>query len=154
MNDRYGWAPLLIVCLLLAFIPGCVTKPNSCDKVKGICLELTFDGQSCLYEGPKNMKTEPVTIIFLNESDVVAAANLLRIRGDKTLQDLIDYIGEEPSTQHHPFWSREVSGVWEYVDPGDSHTWKGVLESGGYALVCARITPLGVWLGDGFTVEE
>jgi hypothetical protein len=176
MKTRYVLSRAYVGCLLLALITGCTTvvqetptpnptaratpeptatpKPTSCDEVEGICLELTFDGQSCLYDGPEYIKTEPVTLIFLNKSDGWAATNLIRLLEDYDYQDLIDYSGEEPFTKHHPSWSVEVPGVWRSVASGDSHIWKGIFEPGIHALVCARSTPIGGWLGAGFKVEE
>lgn len=134
--------------------PTDAPEPTSCEEVEGICMELTFDGESCHYEGPTSLKTEPVTLIFFNESDGAAATNMIRLLEDKTFQDVVDYSGEEPSTKHHPSWSVEIPGVWKNVGSGKSHVWKGVLKPGIHALVCARIAPLGVWMGAGFTVDE
>jgi len=70
------------------------------------------------------------------------------------MQDVIDYTGEEPSTKHHPGWSIESPGVWRVISPGKSTTWAGDLRPGIHVVVCARLGPLGVWLGAGLTVEE
>jgi hypothetical protein len=135
----------------------------SCEQVEGTCLELIFDGKSCTYVGPSEIKSGPVTLLFFNDieetgdgsrpSDYYAHVNLLRHMEDKTIQDMIDYLGEEPSTKHHPSWSWEL-GTWKPIAPGDAQTWKGVLELGIHTLVCARINPFGVWYGGGFTVED
>ncbi|MGD8753746.1 MAG: hypothetical protein PVG14_20115 [Anaerolineales bacterium] len=122
--------------------------------MEGFCLELTFDGESCTYEGPTEFKTVPVTLLFFNESDRIAATNMIRLLEDKTLQDVVDYNGDEPSTKHRPSWSVEIPGVWKEIKSGDSHIWNGVLEPGTHAIVCARIMPFGVWLGSGFRVED
>jgi len=126
---------------------------NMFEKVEGICLELTFDGESCAYEGPTHLKTGPVTLLFHNKSGGNAAVNLVVHTGNQTIQDAIDYIGEEPTTKHYPSWTREL-GTWRSVPPGESHTWEGVLEPGIYHMVCARLKPLGGWFGTGLVVED
>jgi hypothetical protein len=69
-----------------------------------------------------------------------------------TIQDVIDDLGPEPSTRHHPSWTREVFGVWRATESGETHRWEGDLEPGTYALVCAQLSPLGAWFGAGFDV--
>jgi hypothetical protein len=68
-----------------------------------------------------------------------------------TIQDVIDDLGPEPSTGHHPPWTREL-GTWKTTEHGESHYWEGDLEVGLYAMVCARLSPIGVWFGTGLTV--
>jgi hypothetical protein len=126
----------------------------SCEEVEGICLELTFDGQSCNLKAPETIENGSVTLIFFNESDVTGVTNMIRLLEDKTLQDVIEYNGEEPTTKHHPSWSVEVPGVYNKVESGGRHVWHGNLEPGIHAVVCVRTVPLGVWLGGGFTVGE
>ena len=120
----------------------------------GELLLLTFDGESCSYEGPTTLKAEPITLQFLNESEGGAAMNLVRHTGDETIQDMLDTFVDGYSEGHHPSWTVEVRGVWRRVNPGKSFTWEGVLEPGIHTLVCARLSPLGVWFGTGLTVEE
>ena len=85
MKTGLFWKRLLIGCLLFALLTSCATaapeptatdvpptatpEPTSCEEVEGICLELTFDGESCIYEGPTDLNPGPVTIIFHNEGD-------------------------------------------------------------------------------------
>jgi hypothetical protein len=134
--------------------PTNIPKPISCEAIEGVCLELIFDGESCLYEGPTSIMTVPITLIFRNDSDRAATTNMIRLKGDKTIQDLIEYNGEEPSQTHHPSWSVEIPGVWRTTGPGESHVWEGVLEPGIHAVVCFSCCPGGVWFGSGFSVED
>jgi hypothetical protein len=32
--------------------PTSTPQRSSCEEIEGICLELSFDGESCTYEGP------------------------------------------------------------------------------------------------------
>jgi hypothetical protein len=129
---------------------GTVKNEHSEDAV---LYQLSFDGESCTYEGPTELTAGPVTLLFINESKERAAVNLLKHTGDETIQDMIEYIGEEPTTKHHPSWTREL-GTWKPVLPGESYTWRGILESGTHTIGCARLNPLGVWFGGGFVVKD
>jgi hypothetical protein len=112
------------------------------------------------------MKPGPVTLIFHNESDEWAATTMIRILEDKTLQDVILRVGEEPSEHQAaaimswftPSWWFMFPDVWRERGAGESQFWEGVLEPGIHALFCASHPPspepLGVWLGTGLTVEE
>jgi hypothetical protein len=131
-------------------------EPPSCAEVEGNCLVLTFDGESCTYQGPTELRAGPVTLVFRNESDVVAASKLLRLWGDKTSQDLIEYYGEGPFTHSAPPWSATVlPGIREPIGVGGSHRWEGTLEPGIHGWVCGGFMPdFTGWLGAAFTVEE
>ncbi|TEU19160.1 MAG: hypothetical protein E3J21_04445 [Anaerolineales bacterium] len=121
--------------------------------MEGHCLELSFDGESCTYEGPTELTAGPVELIFLNKSEAPAAVNFLMLLEGKTVQDVIEYNGEEPTSKHAPSWTREL-GTWRSVAAGESHHWEGDLEPASYFMVCARISPLGVWLGTGLDVSQ
>jgi hypothetical protein len=135
-------------------IPTTTPGPTSCAEVEGHCLWLSFDGESCTYEGPIVIKTGPVTLLFRNKSEVLAGSNLLKHTGGKTIQDAIDYFGEEPSKKHAAAWSVHLPGVYRFVLSGMSYTWEGVLEPGIHHMVCIRDTPFGVWFGTGLMVEN
>lgn len=141
--------PLFLVAALL--MAACGVSEEAVSEGE---LHLTFDGESCTYQGPTLFKAGPVTLRFFNESEGLAAVNLVRHNRDETIQDSINYIGEEPSTAHHPAWTTEIKGVWKVIAAGESHTWEGALEPGIHTMVCARLMPLGVWFGTGLTVED
>jgi hypothetical protein len=160
---------LLPVLLCLAFVvaactdgdsatsdePEATTTPPpeaSTDAVDPVALRLTFSGESCSYEGATELSPGPVELTFLNESEGSAAVNLLSIDEGYTIQDVIDGFGPEPSTEHAPYWTDEL-GTWRNVAPGHSYLWEGDLEVGPYFMVCARLSPFGVWFGTGLTVE-
>ena len=172
MKTGLFWKRLLLGYLLFALLTSCATaapeptatdvpptatpKPTSCEEVEGICLELSFDGESCTYEGPTDLKPGPVTIILLNESDGWASTNLMKLLGDKTLQDVSHYFSPEPSDKHAPSWTFSYPGVWKDIEAGESHFWEGVLEPGIHILACARSVPwpepIGVWIVSSWTI--
>ena len=116
-------------------------------------LRLTFEGENCTYEGPTELKAGPVELVFFNESDGNAAPDLVRHIEDETIQDMIDYIGEEPAILPLwlPSWAEHVA--WHTVYAGESWRWEGDLEPGIHSLVCSSISPNLVWFGTGLTVE-
>lgn len=116
-------------------------------------LHLAFDGDNCTYDGPTDLVPGPVELVFHNDSDDWAAVNMVVLDEGYTIQDVIDDLGPEPSTGHHPPWTHEL-GTWQPIQDGERHVWTGDLEEGLYAMVCARTAPLGVWFGTGLTVAE
>ncbi len=116
-------------------------------------MTLTFDGKTCTYEGATELTPGPVELDFLNESQGRAAVNLVSIDEGYTIQDVIDDLGPEPSTGHHPPWTREL-GTWRSTPAGETHHWEGNLDAGLYAMVCARGAPVGAWFGSGLTVAD
>ena len=153
-------------CLFLIVLAGCLAAtpqsaapetptpaPTSCDEVEGNCLELSFDGESCVYKGPSDLKTGSATLLFLNESDQGAAVGFLKHYMDKRIQDAIDYFGEGPSTRATPGWTLKLN-VPGNVPPGQPETWNGVLEPGTYSMICGNWDPHMLWFGGGVTVTE
>jgi len=129
-----------------------VPAGTTCQDVGGTCLDLTFDGEACIYQGPTEVAVGFIALLFHNTSDGEAAVNFLELLEEKTIEDVIEYIGEEPATGHHPWWSRE-RGSWQPIPTGTSQKWEDNLTPGDYFMVCARVSPLGVWLGTGLTVR-
>jgi hypothetical protein len=132
--------------------PTEIPKPTSCDDIDGTCLELTFDGASCTYAGPTDLKKGVVTVLFIDESDKLANMSLAKHTGDETLQDTIDYWEEGKPKHGHPSWAEWV--FEEDASAGKRDTWEGNLQSGTQFLVCAQGLPLLWWLGVGFSVEN
>jgi len=138
-------------------LPTNTPEPTSCEEVEGVCLELSFNGEKCSFEGPSSLKSGNVTLLFLNESEEIASVGLTRLTGDKTIQDVIDYIGEEPSTGISPSWVKLIP-TWSPVHPSERYTWEGILEPGIHTMVCGISGPgyvqHTVWFGGGFKVED
>ncbi|MBW2248959.1 MAG: hypothetical protein JRF62_17630 [Deltaproteobacteria bacterium] len=132
--------------------PTNTPEPTSCEEVEGNCILLIFDGENCMYKGPAIQEEGPVTLLFINNGDYLARVNLMRHQGEETIQDMIDYLGEEPSTKHTPTWAAAL-GPWVPVRSGERHTSEEILKPGIHTMVCAD-GRYGWWLGGGFTVEE
>jgi hypothetical protein len=141
---------LFMVALVCA-----VALAASCGTDSDGSLRLTYDGETCVYEGPTELKAGPVELTFVNESsDPAAAMSLARVMGDQTAQDLIDHIGGDGTASEKPAWVLEV--VTEIASPnGGVYVWEGDLEASNYGLGCFGSNPsVGVWYGSWLTVEE
>ena len=139
--------PLFIVFLAAAVMFG------ACGGNDTGSFRLTFDGESCVHDGPTDFKAGQVEFTFINDGDTVGYVGLVRITGDQTEQDLIDHLGPEPSTAEPPFWVQDV--VRQPVSPGGTYEWAGNFQAGAYDSACIRFEPsVGVWHGAWLTVEE
>jgi hypothetical protein len=141
---------LVIIANLATLLLAACTSGD--DGIEDGVLSITFDGESCTYEGPTTLKAGPVTLLFHNESEGLADLALARITKGKTIQDMEDYVGEEPSTKPAPDWTQWIT--LEKVDPGESLTQEEVLDPGIYTMGCGRVEPYGGWFGTGLTVED
>lgn len=119
-----------------------------------LVLESTFYGNRFEFQGPIVFKTQPVKLVFCNQSSGSASANLVKHNDGYSHQDMIDTFVNGISEGHHPGWTTEVIGVYRVINPNDNHTWIGNLEPGLYTLVSARIDPLCVWYVTGLTVSN
>ena len=138
--------------ILASVLGGCVTS-DSPVEVGARTLELSFSGERCTYHGPTELSPGPVELLFNNNADGLAAVNFHRLLEGKTIQDVIEYHGDEPTSKLRPSWAEEL-GTWKEIESGEQHRWEGELEEGNYFMVCANMMPFGVWLGTGITVDE
>lgn len=154
-NSLVPFIKIVLFSLLFLVLTFPILNCASREKIdKNRLLKLTFDGQGCVYKGPTVLTPGPVTLVFVNKSNLVAGTNLTMHLEGKTIQDMIDYIGEEPSSKRRPSWTREL-GTMKAVNAGETFTWVGELEPGTYTLIGARLSnSLGVWFGTGLVVEE
>jgi len=127
--------------------------PRSCEEVEGPCMALTYNCDTCIYEGPSELEPGPITFLYINNCEgYLSSVNLVRHRHDEPMQDMIDYLGEEPSSKHAPPWVTQLN-IWHLTRYGEVHAWEGVLEPGIHTMVCA-CGQLGIWYGGGFVVQE
>jgi hypothetical protein len=114
-------------------------------------LRLTFDGETCTYEGPTQLRPGPAELIYTNDSQGKAWVALNRHNGDETIQDAVDHFGPSPSPTPCPDWKSDVAR--SSVAPGETYRWEGDLETATHHMVCYQTSPLQVWFGTGLTVE-
>lgn len=132
--------------------PTNTPEPPSCEKEEGNCLQLTFNGTGCAYEGPTELEAGPVVFIYVNESEELARVAFNQHTGDQTIQDAIDHFGKGRSRTACPEWKRDV--VRTAVYSGGTYRWEGNLEAATYHMVCYQSPPLFVWFGTGLIVNE
>ena len=127
------------------------TKPV---MIWDLLLESTFYEDSVKFQGPTDFLTQPVKLIFYNQSLSSASANLVKHDDGYSHQNMLDLFTNGISYAHHPNWTDEISGVYHPVDVNDNHIWVGNLEPGLYTLVSARIDLLVVWYVADLTVNS
>ncbi len=132
--------------------PTNTPEPPSCEKEEGNCLQLSFSGSSCAFEGLTEFEAGPVVFIYVNESEEPARAGINQHTGDQTVQDAIDHYGGGRSRTACPSWVRSV--VRTAIPSGGVYRWEGNLEAGTYHMSCFQYPPLYVWFGTGFIVTE
>lgn len=130
---------------------GSTTEPVT---IWDIVLESKFYGDSVKFLGPADFKSQPVKLIFYNQSSGFAAANLVKHNDGYSHQDMVDTFVNGVCYAHHPDWTTEVAGVYREKEANNNHTWIGNLEPGIYTLVSASTDPFCVWYVAGLTVQD
>jgi hypothetical protein len=115
---------------------------------------LTFDGETCHYEGPAVITEGDVTITLNNKSVYKASLWIRRLDDGKTWQDMLEYIGLPGSNVHPPSWSSGSFFIAPMPDNPDA--WVYTFKEGLYALCCCTCFepsgPRGVWPGTSLEV--
>lgn len=135
-------------------MPTATPVPTTCEEVEGICLWVYFDGEECAYNGPIEITSGQVALLFVNDSEVRASANLWKHNEGRTFEEMIAYLEQETPPEAHPPWSNSVFGVWGLINAGGSRVWEGVLYPGIYTVVCGSEALLGALYGTGLAVKE
>lgn len=128
-----------------------LTAANN-DSEPSSAMILTFGYAECVYEGPSVVSAGPANLTFVNNSGATGAVNVIELLDGKTWEDIVEYAGEQPSSKHAPSWTRDVR-PWRPIPSGDTLLWEEELTPGTYAMVCANISPLAVWLGSSLEVD-
>ena len=55
-------------------------------------MNLTFDGQECVHEGPESIAAGEVRLTLVNKSDVPTFLAALKLHDGKTLEDVVSYL--------------------------------------------------------------
>ena len=112
------------------FLFGCSPEGEIRDLV------VTYDGETCQYEGPESIVQGEVTMVLNNLTDSrYVHLHLGRLDEGKTRQDLVEYVGDAISTSPAPWWS-EIYGV--SFTKRDRKVKEYLVEPGNYAIACAE----------------
>ncbi len=79
-------------------------------------------------------------------------AGIFSHTGGETVQDMIDFLREEPSERRRPSWARLINV--KSAPAGESYIWKGFLEANVYTILCGWNDPHWLWFGGEVTVED
>lgn len=145
MCKSSGMRFLLFIMFLFVVLAG-----TSCSSTeKGI---VTYDGESCIYEGPTDLQPGPYSLQFNNESDGLAAVGLVILTRGYTIQDMIDFMDENPNADR-PYWAKGL-GTYKFIEAGEDYSWDLELETGEHTLVCTKIIGHITTFGTGLIVED
>ncbi len=114
-------------------------------------VELTFDGEQCIYEGPSVLSEGEVEVVFNNESSEETVFWFGRLDEGRTTQDVIDYVADDP-TAHAPSW---WFGVWgQDFMPANSSSIPVMrtVAPGLHTLACGPASPQHAYFGGELTV--
>ncbi len=149
-NRPHTLMAVLGVMILVAIACGDSSEGTTTPRA-GAAITTTFDGEACNYEGPSVLSPGDIEITVHNLTEETTWFTFARLKTDKTIENLIDYIKDTPSAPK-PDW---VQRAWydESVSAGSTATAIVVLEPGFYGMVCGTY-PEFTYFGAGLTVEE
>ena len=138
---------------------GDTTEPvSSAPTTEVPVAEITFDGQSCQYEGPEVVREGKLVIVVNDLTDDPAFhMHFFRFHEGKTWQDLLDYIQivveAGTSSPPPPPWTTSM-GIGALVEDNPNAR-SFTLRPGLYGSVCARHNgvPEVLWTGAPFEVS-
>ena len=140
----------VILFTLVIFLPSCSTASKPNEAV------LTFDGQTCTYEGPEVISAGDMTITLNNKSEYEADIWIVKLDEGRTWQEMLDFIGVPGSNVHPPDWSDAT--IIKGDVPGNPDAKKFQLNKGLYVINCCTcneiLGPKGVWPGVPLEVTE
>ncbi len=142
----------LILCLILIL----TSLMNSCSLIsrepKIFELNVTVNGNDCIYEGPDEFKAGPVILTFYNENDTESVFEFAYFDEGKITQEFIDYFND-PDSGHWPSWANEYNYANARLHAGETKAFEFELDPGLYTFICAQNDPIEIYLIDGFVVR-
>lgn len=107
-------------------------------------IEITFDGESCRYQGPESVVAGNVVIELTNLTQGYVLLDVYRLDAGKSWEDVLMHLGRPESYALRPSWA---SGGSNRSVPGNPNAREFHLEVGTYAITCQYMGPRsnGVW---------
>lgn len=138
-------AKIVTICLLVVptFLLGCSTGNGSEDPVQVDELTITFEPESCVYDGPKVIQHGEFTVFFDNQTDKQAIYDIFWLPEGKSWQDVVDNFAGGSRNVAMPDWAILQSGK---INIQDTRMKVYNLEPGSYALACSEILQTGGWI--------
>ncbi len=113
-------------------------------------VQLTFDGEQCIYEGPSVLSEGEVEVVFRNESSEEGIFWFGRLDEGRTTQEMIDLIADDPSADP-PSWTVDVYMAGFAPRPLPLRA-KATVEPGLHNLACGADSPQHAYFGGELTV--
>jgi hypothetical protein len=104
-----------------------------------VTLTVTFDGDTCMYDGPTEIPQGAVRLTLVNDSNRTTFVEMAKLKGDVTFEDVTAFHSPEPREGARPdnlYAPLEVDQAQAYA--GDDGSISDVVEAGEYALVCLQ----------------
>ncbi len=145
---------VLVAALPLLALTACGGDDSADDGP----LTLTFEGSSCVYEGPDTLSPGPVEFSYSNETEEIASHGIVHITADDITLDDIQRLSEtDPEWTGDPDSLGEGGGETVTVGvttmPGRSSESTVDLTAGPYYFVCMYNSMENFTFGGGITVE-
>lgn len=102
----------------------------------------SFDGTDCVYEGPSELATGEVTLVFDNTNDVASSFSYFRLDDGHTTLEVIDGLASDTSGEA-PGWMREVAAR-KNIEPGSRAEVSRTFSPGVHLLICGTDKPFAV----------
>jgi hypothetical protein len=128
------------------------SSSDTAASTAGDVPQLTFDGSTCVYEGPDEVTAGVVVVELVNDSDGTSNVFVGLLDEGTTAQDVID--DDDETAGPFQFERRGLSdmGGQNPAGAGETVLWEAGLGAGEYFVTCA--TRAGLWFtsGTGLTV--
>ena len=139
---RIKYSPALLAVMGLCMLPACGSDDDASDsgstassETASVTFETTEPGKGRVaIEGPKTVEAGVVDITLKNSGKGLHDAQLLRVEGDRTADQVISNTIDSGEGQGVPPWVSGGGGLGA-VPPGESATVTEVLEPGTYYIV-------------------
>jgi hypothetical protein len=133
----------LVFIFMIVLISACRGREESVRAVAVDELTVTFEPESCIYEGPALIQAGEVKLIYDNRTEKVMNDSVRLIPDDYTWQDYVEILSLKDTNNWSPDWSVLQSGSVVINDPrAKVYDFKPGL----YALACMEITDTGGWI--------
>ena len=135
-------------------IPTPTPMLSSCSDTTETCLQVEFDGDDCVYDGPADLDAGEVVIILKNDSSILAVFDILRHVTNATVEEMADFIGPGVYMGAPPTWARSQYALTKPVEAHASLSWERELTPGTHSVLYVGRYHQSLFFCGGFIVHE
>ncbi len=109
------------------------------ESVEGASLTVTFDGDTCVYDGPTELPPGEVTVTLINDSNKTSYVEMAKLQDGVTFEDVTAHTSPEPfegARSEDLYEPLEFDQAQAYA--GDDGSTSGTVTTGEYVLVCLQ----------------